>query len=174
MKPVSVEYAHIYANAGIGEEQTVSVEALATIAEPDRSLAVLVDDYSFSDRGFDYPAFVSWLAERGSAPDVLIRESRLVPLCDEVLGMIGDASLREELTAYVRAKKYPCSLFIAAWYLLRLGRLSHEDFPSAEYADRLVNILHERFRPFEERARAILQATPHADYLLRIENRYFA
>jgi hypothetical protein len=172
MKTVSIEYAHIYTNAKIGEEHELSLKALEDIKDKNQSLVVLVDDYSFPDPTFDYESFTGWLAQHGHAPNVVLRESQLIPLCDQTLALLNDESLRSEITAYVRAKKYPCSLFIAAWYLLRLGKLRHSDFPESEYASSLVNILPESFRPFEEKAFEIIRATPYSELANKTDNRY--
>lgn len=172
MKDVSIEYAHIYTNAKIGEEHELSLRALEEIQEENESLVVMVDDYSFPDPTFDYDSFTAWLSEQGHAPNVVIRESQLIPLCDQVLAYIPDGKLKSEIVDYIKAKKYPCSLFIAAWYLLRLGKLEYPAFPQSEYAKRLINILPESFKPFEDKALDILRATEHASLIAHIENRY--
>src|SRR3989344_8479019 len=134
MKDVSIEYSHIYTNSRIGEEHDFSLKVLEEIEEQNPSLVVLVDDYSFPDPSFDYRAFANWLAERGHAPNVVLQESQLIPICDQVLVLIKDDNLKSEITSYIQTKKYPCSLFIASWYLLRLGKFTHSDFPENEYA----------------------------------------
>jgi len=172
MKDVSIEYAHIYTNSKIGEEHELSLRELDSVREASESLVVMVDDYSFPDPTFDYGSFTAWLAENGHAPDIVMRESQLIPQCDEALKLMSGGKLREEIIEYIRAKKYPCSLFIAAWYLLRLGALEHPDFPESEYASRLINILPESFKPFEDKALEIIRKTPHAELARKIENRY--
>jgi len=173
MKDVSIEYAHIYTNSKIGEEQELSLKTLGEIREASESLVVMVDDYSFPDPTFDYDSFTSWLAEYGHQPNVVMRESQLIPLCDQVLSMLQNDELKDEVVSYIKTKKYPCSLFIASWYLLRLGKLSHPSFPESEYAKRLVNILPESFKPFEDKGFEMIKATPHAECADKIENRYF-
>ena len=172
MKAVSIEYAHIYTNSKIGEEHELSLLELAKAREENESLVVMVDDYSFPDPTFNYDSFTAWLAEQGHEPNVVIRESQLIPQCDEVLKLMEEGKLKEEIIEYIKAKKYPCSLFIAAWYLLRLGKLEHPDFPASEYASRLINILPESFKPFEDKAVEIIKKTPHTDLAELIENRY--
>ena len=173
MKEISVEYAHIYTNSKIGEEHELSLKLLTEIRGPSESLVVMVDDYSFPDPTFNYDSFTTWLGEHGHPPNVVMRESQLIPLCDQVLAMFRNPDLQEELVDYIKAKKYPCSLFIAAWYLLRLGKLKHPTFPSTEYSNRLINILPESFKPFEDKAFEIIRATPYETCIDAIENRYF-
>lgn len=176
MKEISIEYAHIYTNDKIGDEHELSLKLLKELEKgnkEDYSLLVMVDDYSFPDPEFDYNELGNWLGERGFGPDLIIRESALIPVCDEVIKLIKDPKIKEELSDYVRAKKYPCSLFIASWYLLRLGHVASLMFDKELVAKKLVNILPESFKPFEEKAFEIISATEFASAKDHIENRYF-
>ena len=134
MKEISIEYAHIYTNDKIGKNQKLSLKILSTISKQNTSLVVMVDDYSFPDPTFDYDKLIKWLTKEGFRPDVIIRESQLIPLCDEVVRLIQDKRLKEEILSYIYSKKYPCSLFISAWYLLRLGHLHNVIFNSRFFA----------------------------------------
>ena len=176
MKDISVEYAHIYTNNHINEEHELSLKVLSELKEKesgDISLVVMVDDYSFPDPSFDYNTFTQWLSEKGYRPDIVFRESQLIPVCDEVLKLVEDKKLKEQISDYIRNKKYPCSLFISAWYLLRLGRLKSDLFDEKLVANKLVNILPESFRAFEDKAIEILDSTVHRDCTQKIENKYF-
>jgi len=172
MKEVSIEYAHIYTNSKIGEEHELSLKQLSNIRGTNESLVVMVDDYSFPDPTFDYDSFTAWLAEQGHKPDLVMRESQLIPQCDQVLSLMNEGKLKEEICDYVKSKKYPCSLFIAAWYLLRLGKLKHREFPENECSERLINILPRSFEPFEEKGFEIIRSTQYAELADKIENRY--
>ncbi len=176
-KELSIEYAHIYTNNQIGEEQKLSLDILNTVTHDHKdksfSLVVMVDDYSFPDPTFSYSQFTEWLGEKGFKPDSMIRESQLIPLCDEVHALIQNEAIKNELTQYVKAKKYPCSLFVAAWYLLRLGYLKNTMFNEENVAEHLKNILPISFKPYEEKAFDIIRATPYADAVSKIENIYF-
>lgn len=174
-KDISVEYAHIYTNQRINDEHKTSLEILGKIKNEIQhnnqtsSLMVMVDDYSFPDPTFDYGTFSTWLSDQGHEPELIIRESQLIPLCDEVLSMVEDSELKEQIKDYIKSKKYPCSLFIAAWYLLRLGKLSSLFFPEELYANKLVNILPESFKPFEDRGLEIIKSTIHKNCVDSIE-----
>jgi hypothetical protein len=102
-----------------------------------------------------------------------LRESALIPLCGETLTLIEDSRLKKEIEDYVRMKRYPCSLFVAAWYLLRLGYLNSPIFPGALAAERLINILPSSFETFENKALEIISKTRHKDAIERIEYKYF-
>ncbi|MEJ0072878.1 MAG: hypothetical protein WDN27_02190 [Candidatus Saccharibacteria bacterium] len=176
-KDISIEYAHIYTNHKIDEEHKTSLDILnglrADLEGKSTSLVVMVDDYSFPDPTFDYDEFSGWLNEHGFKPDVVFRESQLIPVCDEVLGLIENQKLKGEIVDYIKAKKYPCSLFIAAWYLLRLGKVSYPAFSNELAADKLINILPESFKPFEDKGLEIIASTRFADAVDAIEYKFF-
>lgn len=173
MKDLSIEYAHIYTNNHIGEEQILSLKILGELKSEEASLVVLVDDYSFPDPSFDYEVFTNWLSDQGFRPDLVFRESQLIPVCDDVLKVVDDEVLKNQIVDYVKAKKYPCSLFIAAWYLLRLGHIYSPLFPERLSSKKLVNILPTSFKPFEDKALEIIEATPYRESVSKIEHRYF-
>ncbi len=176
-KDISVEYAHIYTNKPIGDEQRFSLEILSGVTQEfkgkNTSLVVMVDDYSFPDISFDYNSFAEWLKEKGFQPDIILKESQLIPLCDEVLNLIEDQNLKAQISQYIKDKKYPCSLFIATWYLLRLGCIKSEVFSNNFISEQLINILPLSFKPFEDKGFEIIKSTKFKDRVSNIENRYF-
>ena len=177
MRDVSIEYAHIYTNNKIGEEQQLTLKILGELGKEEKgemcSLVVMVDDYSFPDTSFSYDTFLAWLRGEGFTPDIVFRESQLIPSCDEVLHMVKDEKLRGQLEDYIKAKKYPCSLFIAAWYLIRLGYITHPLFNKKFAAKKLINILPQSFKPFEDKGLEIMAATHLPGCLERVTYRYF-
>ena len=176
-KDLSIEYAHIYTNNHIGEEQKFSLEVLDTVKKEHHaksiSLVVMVDDYSFPDPTFDYVVFSKWLEDHGFHPDLVLRESQLIPSCDETLALIQNPILKNQIQDYVKAKKYPCSLFVATWYLLRLGCIKSKIFDESLVSNKLINILPMSFKPFEDKAFEIIKSTEFSGRLDRIENKYF-
>ncbi len=175
MKNISVEYAHIYTNTKIRQEHELSLQILESLKYESETLSfvVMVDDYSFPDPSFDYENFSNWLTEKGFAPDLLIKESALIPVCDEVLSLIENKNLKEEIEDYVKLKKYPCSLFIASWYLLRLGCIKSDIFNETLIAKKLINILPTSFKPFEDKGMEIISSTKFKGRIIDIENKYF-
>ncbi len=176
-KELSVEYAHIYTNQRIGEEHKLSVaelkQALSIYPRNDISLCVMIDDYSFPDPTFNYAEFVDWLAGKGYKPDIVLRESQLIPVCDEVLKLIpNNIKLKREVIDYIKSKRYPCSLFVAAWYLLRLGYVKNPLLNSDQIAKNILNILPESFKPFEKMGLEIIKATPHKDAISKIDYKW--
>lgn len=174
----SIEYCHIYSNEEVGPEHAISLNFLDQLrAELDQStksytLCVMLDNYTFPERIFDKSKFLSWLESHDHTPDVFINEGDLIPAADEVVSMVSPKRARE-LKKYIEAKRYPCSLFIATWYLARLGKLRKHPSEINTYARGLINILPERFVPFEDEAREIILDTPYADVAKNIKNQYF-
>lgn len=176
MTDISVEYARVYTNNKIGKEQELALTHLSAIKQKhdveakSYSFIVLVDDHSFPDPTFDYNSFVDWLESKNFKPDFLYRESQLIPVCDEVLALLENKKLKDSIVDYIKSKKkYPCSLFIAAWYLLRLGALEHNNFSKDIVADKLLNILPQSFKPFEDDGLKIIGATKYAAFVNKIE-----
>ena len=176
-KDISIEYCHIYTNNKIDAEHKKSLEILTSLktdlAGKSISLVTLVDDYSFPDPTFNYDEFWDWLGSHGLHPDVMLRESQLIPVCDEVLKLVNDQRLKEEIVDYTKAKKYPCSLFIAAWYLARLGYMPFSALPKDQTAGRLINILPESFKPFEDKGLEIIASTKFSEAVDKIEYKFF-
>jgi hypothetical protein len=174
----SVEYCHIYSNESIGPEQAESLDYLVEVRKQleaegkTYSLCVMLDNYTFPDRIFDKTSFLEWLRSRGETPDVFINEGDLIPAADEVITLVSPKKARS-LRRYIEEKKYPCSLFIAAWYLSRMGKLKNHPSAINQFSDKLINILHERLEPYEEEGREIILDTPFAEVVNNITNRYF-
>ncbi len=179
MNDVSIEYAHIYTNSQIDLEHELSLDILdelrAELAQTEQSykLFVMIDDYSFPDPTFDYSGFILWLTEKGHGPDLAIRESQLIPVCDIVINQLTSSVLKKKLVRYTKDKKYPCSLFIAAWYLLRLGYIESPVMSVELTANKLINILPESFKLHEDKGLEIIKNTSYKDAASRIEYRLF-
>src|ERR1035438_9962284 len=148
----SVEYCHIYSNETVGPEQAVSLDHLVEIREQleaegkTYSLCVMLDNYTFPGRDFDKDRFLKWLESRNERPDIFINEGDLIPAADEVIALVSPHRARS-LRKYIEEKKYPCSLFIATWYLSRMGKLKNSPPAINKSSDKLINILHERLGP---------------------------
>ena len=177
MKDYSIEYAHIYTNQEIDLEHEFSTNILQDVFSEfagTKSLVVMVDDYSFPDPTFNYTELNIYLSGKGFNPDLLLRESQLISACDIVLEKINNNKLKKTFINYIISnKKYPCSLFIATWYLLRLGKIESPLFDENLIAKKLINILPKSFEPFEERALEIIKDTEFKDSVQDIENKYF-
>ncbi len=178
MKKYSIEYAHIYTNESSDMEHDAYINILRESTKDQQreaiSLVVMVDDYSFPDSSFDYDGFFRWLCDEDIHPDITIRESQLIPHCDTVIRLIEDTKLQSQIQNYiVSSKKYPCSLFIATWYLIRLWQIPSMLLDTEHRAEHLINILPESFRPFEERGFEIIKNTKYQNLIERIENKYF-
>lgn len=173
-KEISIEYAHIYTNKKIGKDQLASFNILSKIDKnkEKQSLVVMVDDYSFPNSSFDYKNFYLFLKNKGFEPDLVIRESQLIPLCDKVLKLLKDEKIKKEVLHYIKIKRYPCSLFIASWYLLRLGYISSDIFDKKFVAKKLLNIISSNFKPFENKALKLIKVTKFMKAVNQIEYKY--
>jgi hypothetical protein len=172
MKKFSVEYAHIYTNEEIQKEHEIALEYLGPHISSENSLVVMVDDYSFPDPTFNYINLKNWLAENNAKPNIMIRESQLISDCDYVLNLIQDGKLKNDLISYIKKGKYPCSLFIATWYLIRLGCIDSDIFPKEEVSEKLLNILPESFKPYEEKGLNIIKSTEFMNKVIDIEYKF--
>lgn len=178
MKEYSIEYAHIYTNEETQKERDIEnkilSEIFSKIERKDSSLIAMVDDYSFPDPTFDYNKFKENLKSSGHDLDFTIRESQLIADCDKIISILDSSDSKKELVEYIKTKKkYPCSLFIATWYLIRLGKIESIIFPEELTAKKLINILPKSFEPFENKSFEIIKNTKFADQLDNIENIYF-
>jgi hypothetical protein len=170
----SIEYCHIYTNQSFSNENFASIQELERIKQrilPDGTcqLVIMVDDYSprVSDV-FDYASFINRLDQKNAMPSVLINESDLLSQNETVIGWIKDNKLRKRLTRYIKKTgRHPCSLFIASWYLMRLGWLI--PIGGITPAKKLVNILPSRFKEHEGLAREII-ASIAGDVVFQIED----
>lgn len=178
MKKYSIEYAHIYTNQDIKKERDLEIEILGNlflkINRKDVNLVVMVDDYSFPDPTFNYSEFKNNLENISYKIDFSIRESQLIEDCDKVLSLLRDMDLKNEIVNYIKSKKkYPCSLFVAAWYLIRLGKINSNLFKPELASENLINILPKSFEPFENKAFDIIRNTEFRGVISNIENIYF-
>lgn len=125
---LGIEYAHIYTNQYFNNEQLKSIVLLKEIERNynDKNIkrVILVDDYSpdISFEEFNFFDFHERIISEGGTPDVVVCESELVNYCKKTVNLISNKKLRISLENFYESRgKYPCSLFIASWYLLRLG-----------------------------------------------------
>jgi len=178
MKKISIEYAHIYTNQDLNLECSFfkeHIDAILQITERnDISLVIMVDDYSFPDPSFNYSSFINHVEiSTKFTIDSLIRESELIKYCDIVLNNISDNVLKNELIGWITLnKKYPCSLFIATWYLIRLGKIENGLLKEDYTAEKLINILPRSFLKFENKGFEIISNTKWAAFVSSIENIY--
>ncbi len=179
MKKISVEYAHIYTNQDYKLDCDIFKNEIDKIIETasraDINLTIMVDDYSFPDVTFDYNQFIKHIEENTNYKvDEMIRESQLVNYCDIVLGKINNEKLKNEIISWIdNNKKYPCSLFIATWYLIRLGKIESELLTEHSRAEKLINILPSSFNKFEEKGLEIIENSEWKNEVVNIKNIYF-
>ncbi len=184
---LGIEYAHIYIDQQYSDEHELGIDELKSCIKSAGKHAkitkvVLIDDYSpgIVVKRFDADAFIQKLADSNAKPDVVVFESKLVAYCERTIELVENKRVKKNLLSYYETrKKYPCSLFIASWYLLRLGVFGRPDIDcvlgSAEQllSDRLITILPDNFETPEQHAIDIIRATKHADQTANIQQLYF-
>ena len=145
MKDYSIECAKDYKSSESDKVLLSELKALkANLTDEGKTFSqvLLVDDTTFTDKSYDLNNAVSWLDSAGLQPEVVFRESQLKEVCDEVLKVIDfdmlDPALSEQLQG--ENKYNNPSLYLAAWYLVRLGRLKHEQCSEDGCANNLINI----------------------------------
>ncbi|MFE3261001.1 hypothetical protein ACFXPS_38555 [Nocardia sp. NPDC059091] len=180
---LGIEYAHIYTDQQFSAQHKQSIEELHKLpADTDSVRIVLVDDYStgLPVGRFDMEEFLSRLSRHNALPDVVVLESTLSPFCPLVVDLIGDSKLKRKIIGYHRTRgRYPCSLLVATWYLLRLGFFGNPDVPcvygTAEklYTDRILTILPDCFMTPETDALEIIRETGNLSMIQNIEHIFF-
>lgn len=188
MNNYGIEYSHIYTNQSFGDEQMKGINELKNLEKRlqgkgfSTSRLILVDDYSpaISFDRFDFNTFLAHLKTSNALPDTIVMESEIAKYCKITLDLIDDKRIKHQLERYVESrKKFPCSLFIAAWYLLRLGAFGQESIKVAYgnsekiFSDRIITILPDSFQTPENNAFEIVRATKFKNLDSRIERIFF-
>ncbi len=180
---VSIEYAHTYTNEVFGEEQKRSIDLMLkkehSLLEQDDTIVyrlIMVDDYSVINRFFDYDSFENEIYKHGGDPHVYIREGQLRDLARDFIDNHKKKSKRRSYKRYIESRRgyLPCSLFIATWYLVRLGYLEDPLMFSRRFvADRTVTILPARFKHVEDLGVDLIRKSRYSEAVDRIEQIYF-
>lgn len=118
---------------------------------------LLVDDVT-NDGGEGYNLDNYTTASTLSESNTLVmRESMLNDLADSVYSEMRTRFSSEDEEEIKSESGYSSPFYIAVWTLLRLGYLSHPDFPAEQVSERIINILPESFREGEEKSLALVR-----------------
>lgn len=178
----SVEYSHIYSDAQFGPEQIGSIMELKKVEGKNVKKLIMIDDYTPIDglKNFNLSEFLKNLEGYGATPDVIIKESSLTVYCDQVVALLSAGKVKKGLEKYIDNKdKYPCSLFIATWYLLRLGYLGRNGIETIlgdkedVYCEKITTILPKRYIAAEDNGLEIIDAIPSVNVKGKISHIYF-
>ncbi len=187
MNNYGIEYSHIYTDQSFDEEQSNGINELkkkesSLNNNPSPSRLVLIDDYSpaISFERFNLQSFLKQLEENKALPDVIVRESSLTKFCQMTLDLMVDGRVKHQLMRYIQSrKKFPCSLFIASWYLLRLGAFGKPRVEIAYgnedkiFSKEIITILPDSFQTPERNATDIISSTKFNDLNKKIERIFF-
>ena len=194
---MSIEFAHVYSDQSFMREHAVgvsrTVEEIGSLRAErlTSSLTVLIDDYNPQEFLLDVSDFLSDIQLSGVVPNYVLFESELQPMAIALLDRL-QGRVAKSLARYVESRGHvPCSLFVAAWHLLRLGVAdlgtppmyalaevsrngSEPPSPHHPFAGRRsLTILPTRFRDVEARALEIIRASPYARLSTRVGHIFF-
>lgn len=177
MKDYSIECAKDYKSSESDKILLSELKTLkANLADEGKTFSqvLLVDDSTYPDKSYDLHNAVSWLESANLKPDLVFRESQLKDACDEVLKIIDFDKLDPMLAKHLQGDKkyYNPSLYLAVWYLVRLGYLKHDQCDKDGCANKLINILPSSFELDDGGALEIIKATPYSEAALKVENRF--
>jgi hypothetical protein len=119
------------------------------------------------------------LGDAGLWPDAIVFESDLVEAALRLMSEMSGGRVRSSHERFQQEnQKLRCSLLTAAWYLLRLGLLDggalicRATGMSLPPADRLINVLPDRYRRVEDNVDQVLLNTPYPAAIKRISRMY--
>lgn len=183
----NIEYAHIYSDEQLGQEQISSIEKTKEIIkdlEKNRktySLVVLIDDYHPDKTKFNQKKFIGNLKSLGLMPDYISMESKLVDYKEDILNLLPNKEVREINKYHQKKKKLNCSFLITGWYLLRLGLLpvkkktlinvSLKKKPFCGH--KIINVLDSKYIESEAHAYRIIEKSIFKKNIDKIENIFY-
>lgn len=200
---VNIEFAHIYSDEQLSDEQLKSTELLKQITqnlEKENQIittSILIDEFnvnSFSlcekkmvEQLYVSVDFIGYESRFAQIADLLIKElpTSLLRLeyfnhsQREVLLFSNQANRVGLLEVRNKSNRHTCAILSAAWTLCRLGVFN---IPSGAinrisnkpiYAKKVICILHEKYRRVEEKALALIGATRFSECINQIQHFYF-
>ncbi len=188
MRDYTIEYAHIYTDQQFSGEQVLGIRELKKIEEKlqkqgkTSSRIILIDDYSpgISFSRFNTKDFLKKLEISEASPDVVVKESSLLEYCQKTIDLIENHKVKKKVISYIETRqKFPCSLFIATWYLLRLGAFGKPQIETLVgesddlFSEKVVSILPDSFQTPEDNAIEIIRATKFKDLIEKVEKVFF-
>lgn len=171
----SVECAKAYGTDSGDEASLAFLKSLNTqLGQQGKtaSLVLLVDDTSYENKAFDFDSYGKWLEKGGVKPDLVFKESDIIPVYDEVLKIIDFNKLSPVLAEKVHLGECTSQIFIVAWFLLRLGYISSSNFDEKYQAKNIFNILPESFKAGEDEVLEIIKATPFREAVDKVEYKF--
>lgn len=143
---------------------------------------ILIDDYNPADNIFDIAQFLLKLESFDFIPQAVASESRLADYYKVFLQFLNQKE-KKNLEQYIekRKGKIPCSILIAIWNLIRLGKIEINDdlflYKNKTFKkfseERLINVLPKKFAHSEYKASQIISKSEHKDSLSKIHHVYF-
>lgn len=187
----SIEIAHIYGDEAFGEEQKRGLayarHFIENIQGGTFSTVILVDDVH-AEMKLNVDKYIRLVELEGVVVDHVMMESHMIPAAQELMERLTVPILSQSFDRGQRIQKGiedkderwialtnegvpSCACLAAAFNLVRFGNNRHPiNGEAAKPADRIVNILPQRFMNIEEKALQILQSSVHAAYAGKIDH----
>lgn len=183
----SLEIAHIYGDQKFSDETKRGLEYARHIIENyegDRiSTVILVDDVH-AEMKLDVEDYVRRVQLEGVIVDNVIMESHMMTGALELLGRLTMPLLSQPFDRGKRIQKGvedederwialtndaipTCALLSGAFHLTRFG--TNAKYDNVGPADRIINILPQKYMPIEEKALFIIKNSIHADLAPKID-----
>jgi hypothetical protein len=182
----SVEFSHIYTNEAFSDEHKQSIQNLKKylpkLKDDDFQTCVFIDNYNSTEDLLDVDDFLENLKNEGVQPDYYAFEADMAKYTDRLLATIQDERLRKSYERYITKRNVlPCSFMTAIWYLIRLGVFEKDvivqngkNGKKVAPAERIINILPERFRAVEAKTLEIINSTKNTDAIGRVDYVFYS
>lgn len=172
----SIEFAHIYLDEYIAMEHVLGKEKLLEIRKYrelnrcNSTIINLIDDYNATKNKLNLKKFEDFLNEHLDDSVEVIYESDMIFYSHIALTYLSHKDSKSYLRYINKFNRYPCSLLALTSYLIRLGIIETK-FP-VRTADKLINILSERFRGVEDMIKKYLRRSSLSGIEKKIETIY--
>jgi hypothetical protein len=181
MSHTNIEFAHIYSDKEVGDEQRKGALAVSEYLEKFSAqdtfcLTTLIDEYHPRFSKLIITDYIDFLENLNVRPHYVVMEGDLRPLAYKLLYTLPK-NTRGNLTKWLNTKdNFPCSLLTATWYLARLGAFNKQ-FPILEIGttgvkfegDKIVTVLPVMYKENEKKAVELIEASNWSHYKDRIE-----
>jgi len=180
----NIEFFHIYTDEKIEARHEEGLESLRAIAQSwsfDYDKIVLIDNYNPTEPVTSAQEVLDYLRGQNMLPEYWAYEGDMVENAKKLLDSLPEGKLKRSYLRYIENRgKYPCSLLTATWYLTRLGRFDTSviqatdvEYVPYQPAHRLFNLLPDDYKPVEDRAHAVILASPYAADSDRIQDFFY-
>jgi len=173
----NIEFFHIYGDDDITSEHTLSLQikdklqaAIAAANDQDSSLSlVMVDDYNAPLTKVTRDLVKNVIETAGSSVNQVVYESEFYETGINLLNFVKPRIFKEYSKLIKKKQKLPCSLFIATFYLSRLGALENPVINETNLAEKTITVIDKRYTFVELKA---LKLIANSQFSSKLDNIY--